>query len=124
MRGHFEEDRRGPPNRPCEHFGEPAEVPYYGPFGADVASGQREGFQEEAGEHGVFYVQKRKVIFDERSKPYIVRWGISYCARRATRLHPTGEQRPRIWIDASFINKHDTRGVESLWPCYRRTKGS
>ena len=54
MRGHFEEDLRGSPQLSREHLGEPAEVPDYGPFGGDVASGYRKGFQEEAGERGVF----------------------------------------------------------------------
>ena len=63
------------------------------------------------------YVQERKAIYDERPNPYIVRWGNSHCERMADRLRPTGEQRPRIWIDASFIDMHDTRNSEILWPC-------
>ena len=80
-------------------------------------------FRRKLASMGFLYVQKRKVIFAERSKPYIVRWKNSYCERRTARLHPEGEQRPRIWIDASFINKHDTRGLGALWPFFRITKG-
>ena len=70
------------------------------------------------------YIQKRKVIFAERSKPYVLMWGNSYCERRISRLLPVGDHRPRIWIDASFINKHDTRGMVYLWPRYPIARGS
>ena len=41
-----------------------------------------------------------------QAEPYVRRWRISYCRRRADRASGHFDLRPRIFSDASFINKN------------------
>ena len=59
---------------------------------------------------GFGYTRRRKLIVAARMKPYVARWRKAYCARRAQRLSGDSEYRPRIFLDASFINKDATGG--------------
>ena len=80
--------------------------------GADGARlrGPRTRFPEEARQDGAVLRQGEKVLAAERSKPYIRRWWVSYCRRRVYQLENGQPKRPRVWMDATFVNKWTTWG--------------
>ena len=67
-------------------------------------------FRRKLAKMGFAYTKTRRLIIAERPKPYISRWGEAYCARRLARLRGGQKRRPRVWMGATFVNKHATRG--------------
>ena len=59
---------------------------------------------------GFAYTRRRKLIVAARRKPYVLRWRKAYCDRRTKRWKGESEYRPRIFLEASFINKNSTGG--------------
>ena len=57
---------------------------------------------------GLFFAKKKKVLTAERPMPYIRRWRVSYCRRRVAQLENGLPKRPRVWADATFVNKWTT----------------
>ena len=49
-------------------------------------------------------IRKRELIAAERPKPYISRWGTSYCIRRTKRIAGEPPRRPGIWTDSTYIS--------------------
>ena len=47
----------------------------------------------------LFPAKTKKVLTSERSKPYVGRWVVRYCRRRADQLKGGLPTRPRIWLD-------------------------
>ena len=55
---------------------------------------------------GFGYTKRRKLVVAARAKPYVVRRRKAYCLRRTQRVRGEKEFRPRVFLDASFINKN------------------
>ena len=59
-------------------------------------------------ENGAFFAKTKEVLTAERSGPYTSRWIVSYCERRVAKLDAGSPSRPRVWMDATFVNKWPT----------------
>ena len=59
---------------------------------------------------GLIFAKTKKVLRAERSKPHMCRWRVSYCRRRGDQIKGGLPTRPRIWMDAIFVNKWSTAG--------------
>ena len=65
-------------------------------------------FRRKLRQIGLFSAKTKKVLTAERQKPYITRRGVSYCKRRFGQPEGGLPTRPRIWADATFVNKWST----------------
>ena len=76
------------------------------PAGPQLPSVCPRVFRRKLQQMGLTRARTRKVIVAARAAPYVAQWRKAYCERRVADLSVDGApKRPRVWLDATFVNR-------------------